>query len=125
MPFGPNVVFTMSAMAIAPTKDDIRAFSPYAFIVWLAHSPQTHTQVPIDIRHHIVPFPLGILDLKQPTGNHSTRETRTKRKLRSPSSHTVSIHTHTHTLHLHVNEARKSQHLLHLGCALLSFYRFC
>lgn len=29
IPFGPNVVFTKSAMAIAPTNEDILAFSPY------------------------------------------------------------------------------------------------
>jgi hypothetical protein len=29
MPLGPSVVFTKSAMAIAPTKEDIRADSPY------------------------------------------------------------------------------------------------
>jgi len=28
MPLGPNVVLTKSAMAMAPTKEDKRAFSP-------------------------------------------------------------------------------------------------
>ena len=28
IPFGPNVVLTRSATAIAPTNEDIRAFSP-------------------------------------------------------------------------------------------------
>jgi hypothetical protein len=28
MPLGPSVVLTMSAMAMAPTNDDMRAFSP-------------------------------------------------------------------------------------------------
>jgi hypothetical protein len=29
MPLGPKVVFTRSAIAIAPTKEDMRALSPY------------------------------------------------------------------------------------------------
>ncbi len=29
IPFGPRVVLTMSAMAMAPMKDERRAFSPY------------------------------------------------------------------------------------------------
>ena len=29
MPLGPNVVLTRSAMAIAPMKEERRAFSPY------------------------------------------------------------------------------------------------
>ena len=31
MPLGPNVVLTRSAMAIAPMKEERRAFSPYTF----------------------------------------------------------------------------------------------
>jgi hypothetical protein len=33
MPFGPRVVFTKSAIAIAPTKEDILALSPYNDII--------------------------------------------------------------------------------------------
>ena len=33
IPLGPRVVLTMSAMAIAPMKDERRAFSPYIYIV--------------------------------------------------------------------------------------------
>ena len=39
IPFGPNVVFTKSAMAMAPTNDDIRAFSPLCTSLLLAISP--------------------------------------------------------------------------------------
>jgi hypothetical protein len=32
MPLGPSVVFTRSAMAMAPTKEAMRAFSPWFFV---------------------------------------------------------------------------------------------
>lgn len=32
MPLGPRVVFTRSAMAMAPTKEDRRAFSPFSSV---------------------------------------------------------------------------------------------